>query len=158
MSGFVVALIGSSACGDSTKESSEDAGGNGAGGTGAGSGGSGGSAPVDLTGAWYGMGDDGDHCFVLCENGRFFTGDRLCTELDATDFDTFLEYATSDGTVELETPSPACWLSDSPCAGSVMSWSVNGDDATIEWCGYTFVMSRTAVTSPLCDDPAREPC
>ena len=141
---------GACACSDPAVRDGEGTGGGGTGGGGTGS--------SDLTGAWYGMGNDGDHCFVLCANGRFFTGDRPCTELDATDFDTYLTYTASGITVELETPSPACWLADSPCAGSTMSLWVTGDDATIDWCGYTFTMSRSAASSPLCDDPARQPC
>jgi hypothetical protein len=39
-----------------------------------------------------------------------------------------------------------------------MSWSVSGDSATVSWCGFTLALSRTAPSSPLCDDPARQAC
>ena len=111
-----------------------------------------------VTGAWYGTGRDGDQCFLMCANGRMFTGDRPCTEVDASDFDSYLSYTITGETVALQTPSAACWINTSPCAGEPMAWNVNGSSASVDWCGFTFVLDRTADSSPLCDDPARQPC
>ncbi len=111
-----------------------------------------------VTGAWYGAGPDGDQCFVMCANGRMFTGDRPCTEVDASDFDSYLSYTVTGETVDIQPPSGACWINTSPCANQPMSWTVSGNSASVDWCGFTFVLDRTADSSMLCDDSSRQPC
>jgi hypothetical protein len=110
-----------------------------------------------IAGSWYGTGPDGDQCFVVCDNGKFFSGDRPCTELTAGDFTKFLSYTRSGSTLSVTYSTPQCWLATSPCAQQPMVWSLSGDTATVDWCGFTLNLQRTA-DAPFCDDPTKTPC
>jgi len=108
------------------------------------------SGQTALVGAWYGNGPDfpdGDQCFIFCENGRFFSGDRPCTDTTAGDFSQYLTYSVNGRSFEALAPEGPFLTGQ---------FAVTGDTGsiTLRMGGAYHVfspMARTATTSPLCD-------
>lgn len=101
-------------------------------------------------GAWYGAGagfPDGDLCFIFCENGRLFAGDRPCTETDAGDFTQYLQYTVTGSTFEARAPDGIQMTGTFEVTGDVASFTMDIVDS-----GQFALppMTRTAESSPLC--------
>jgi len=120
--------------------------------------GSAGSGSADLLGAWHGAGvgfPDGDQCLIFCENGRLFSGDRPCTEVDAGDFAQYLRYTVTGSDFEASAPGGVQMTGTFEVSGDVANFTI----ALVD--GGQFVlppMNRTADGSPLCssDEPIWE--
>jgi hypothetical protein len=108
------------------------------------------SGQAALVGAWYGDGPDfpdGDQCFIFCENGRFFTGDRPCTDTTAGDFSQYLTYRVNGQNFEALAPEGLFLTGHFAVTRDTASITLRIGDAE-----YVFApMTRTAPTSPLCD-------
>ncbi len=109
------------------------------------------SGQAALVGAWYGNEPsfpDGDQCFIFCENGRLFSGDRPCTDTTAGDFSQYLTYSVDGQSFEARAPEGAFLTGEFAIAADTASITLRIGDAV-----HVFApMTRTAKTSPLCDD------
>lgn len=110
-------------------------------------------AKTDHLGAWYGQGrefPDGELCMLLCDNGRAFLGDRLCTDTAAGDFQGYFTFTRTGDVLTFNQSAQSAVL-------TISIRSLSGDTGTFIYLGNDLPMSRTAATSPLCTDPARTP-
>ena len=115
------------------------------------------SAPVPPTtstheGAWYGSGEafpDGQLCIILCDNGRLFLGDKLCTQADAGDFRAYFKYTREGDRI----------LTSFKKVGD-FGMAIDGDKAQLSFLKPRLQqfsglpLERVAESSPLCSDPA----
>ncbi len=101
-------------------------------------------------GAWYGQGmefPDGELCMLLCENGRAFLGDRLCTDTAAGDFQGYYTFTRTGDVLDVR--------GSTGTVATVSIRSLSGDTGIFILEGLDLPMSRTAPSSPLCTDSAR---
>lgn len=106
-------------------------------------------------GAWYGSGPgfpDGDQCFVFCDNGRLFAGDRPCTETAAGDFQGYYSYVREGDVARASTRGgPEFNVEFKSFSGDTGVFTLRVESSSFPDLTFT----RTAATSPMCTDPAR---
>ena len=111
-----------------------------------------GAIPPELVGAWYG--EDPDwyderQCLIFCENGRFFGGDRPCTETDHPDFAQYLLYTVSGRTFCARSPEGVLFTGEYEIDADSGVFTIEIPEGE-----FVFALDQTA-DSPLCTSDDR---